>query len=314
MDVCHARERYLRWLFVGRDLSPHTIRAYGADIAALERHLGPRAVVGEIDRDNIVAFLEDQRAAGLSPASIRRRAAGVRSFCRWLSTHQLLADEPSTGSTVTGGRSRKLPRTVSRHDLDRLLLFLQELAGVDDAVDAMRRLDHPYHATTLLAVALMVATGVRVSEAVSIRCRDIDLPGRSVRILGKGRRERQVFLPNDWIEELTCAYLKTRASLGVNHAHLLFNAKGDPLTAPALRSRLARAANDAGLRAKVTPHMLRHTAATQLIEAGVDIRYIQRLLGHASLTTTEIYTHVSDVALRRVVSDADVLGKLASQR
>ena len=109
-------------------------------------------------------------------------------------------------------------------------------------------------------------------------------------------------------------YLETRAGLPVAHSNLLFNRHYGPLTAPAMRSRLAKAAGHAGLSARVTPHMLRHSAATQLIEAGVDIRYIQRLLGHASLSTTEIYTHVSDQALRRVVSDADVLGRLSSRQ
>jgi integrase/recombinase XerD len=90
---------------------------------------------------------------------------------------------------------------------------------------------------------------------------------------------------------------------------LLFNRRYGPLTASAMRTRLRKVADEAGVRTRVTPHMLRHTAATQLIEAGVDIRFIQRLLGHASLTTTEIYTHVSDRALMRVVSDADVLGR-----
>ena len=156
----------------------------------------------------------------------------------------------------------------------------------------------------------MVATGLRVSEVVSIQYQDIDLSGRTVRIVGKGRRERQVFLTNRWIHALTRAYLETRAGLHVAHSNLLFNRRHGPLTAPAMRSRLAKAAGHAGLSARVTPHMLRHSAATQLIEAGVDIRYIQRLLGHASLSTTEIYTHVSDQALRRVVSDADVLGRL----
>src|SRR5207302_4651373 len=132
----------------------------------------------------------------------------------------------------------------------------------------------PRESTTLLAVALMVATGVRVNEVVSIKCQDIDLPGRSLRIVGKGRRERQVFLTNDWIKGLTHRYLKMRAAVGVEHRHLLFNSRHDPLTASAMRSRLVKAARDAGLGARVTPHMLRHTAATQLIEAGVDIRYI----------------------------------------
>jgi site-specific recombinase XerD len=314
MQVCHARKQYVRWLLVTRDLSPHTIRAYDSDIAAFERHLGIPAFVNHIDRDRLVAFMEEQRAGGLSSTSIRRRASGLRGFCKWLLSCRLLASDPWVGATVAVGRSRKLPRLVPTHELDRLFLSLRKTAGIDDASDSDEVLDRPHESTTLLAVALMVATGVRVNEVVSIKCQDIDLPGRSLRIVGKGRRERQVYLTNDWIKGLTRAYLKTRAALGVEHPQLLFNAHHDPLTAPAMRCRLMKAAQDAGLGAKVTPHMLRHTAATQLIEAGVDIRYIQRLLGHASLSTTEIYTHVSDRALRRVVSDADVLGKVLQPR
>jgi integrase/recombinase XerD len=191
---------------------------------------------------------------------------------------------------------------------------LRKRAGVGARSDSEAVLQHPNESTTLLAVALMIATGVRVNEVVGIKCRDIDLRGRSLRLLGKGRRERQVFLTNDWITDLTHAYLTTRDVLGVDHRYLLFNSHREPLTAAAMRSRLATAAREAGVSGRVTPHMLRHTAATQLIEAGVDIRYIQRLLGHASLSTTEIYTHVSDGALRRVVSDADVLGGLLVRR
>ena len=214
------------------------------------------------------------------------------------------------------GRGRTVPpaaRLVPTDELDRLFRSLCRTAGVH-ARDSVSVLERPHESTTLLAVALMVATGVRVNEVVSIRCQDIDLPGRSVRIVGKGRRERHVFLTNDWIGGLTRAYLRTRASLDVGHSQLLFNRRYDPLTAPAMRVRLSSAAREAGLGARVTPHMLRHTAATQLIEAGVDIRYIQRLLGHASLSTTEIYTHVSDRALMRVVSDADVLGRRLQPR
>jgi integrase/recombinase XerC len=314
MQVCKAREQYVRWLFVTRDLSPHTVRAYGADIAALERHLGIRASVTEIDRDRLVAFMEVQRAAGLSSTTLRRRASGLRGFCRWLLLRRLLDNDPWTDVTVAVGRARKLPRIVPTHDLDCLLRSLRQSAGVGDVGQPEGLLARPHECTTLLAVALMVATGMRVAETVSTKASDVDLPGRSLRIVGKGRREREVFLPNEWITGLMTAYLRTREALGLEHPHLLFNWHHDPLTAAAMRSRLARAANAAGLTANVTPHMLRHTAATQLIEAGVDIRYIQRLLGHASLTTTELYTHVSDLALRRVVSDADVMGRLMLPR
>jgi site-specific recombinase XerD len=314
MQVRQAREEYVRWLLITRDLSPHTIRAYDSDISAFERHLGTRAFVSRIDRDRLVGFIEEQRAAGLSATSIRRRASGLRGFCRWLLSRRLLEADPWAGTTVAVGRSRKLPRLVTAHELDRLLLHLRKTAEVGDPRSSNEVLVRPHESTTLLAVALMVATGVRVNEAVSIKCGDIDLTGRTVRIVGKGHRERQVFLTNDWIKDLTRAYLRTRSSLGVEHAHLLFNSRYDPLTPSAMRMRLLNAAAEAGLRARVTPHMLRHTAATQLIEAGVDIRYIQRLLGHASLSTTEIYTHVSDRALRRVLSDADVLGRVLQGR
>ncbi|HYI98478.1 MAG TPA: tyrosine-type recombinase/integrase [Thermoleophilaceae bacterium] len=203
---------------------------------------------------------------------------------------------------------------MSTHELDRLFEFLRGRAQADGASDPAEPLPRPHESTTLLAVALMVATGVRVHEVVGIECHDIDLSGRSLRLLGKGRRERQVFLPNDWLTDLVRAYIGTRAALDLGHPYLLFNRRHDPLTAPAMRSRLANAAREAGLNARITPHMLRHTAATQLIEAGVDIRYIQRLLGHASLSTTEIYTHVSNRALKRVVTDADVLGGLMQAR
>lgn len=314
MQVSRAREEYARWLLATKDLSSHTIRAYDGDIAALERHLGVRGDVRHLDRDRLVAFIEEQRAAGLSATSIRRRTSGLRGFCKWLLATGLLELDPLVDVTIVAGRSRKLPRLVRAHELDRLLRSLRQHAGVDQVPVSDRVLDRPHHCTTLLAVSLMVATGARVNEIVSITCADLDLPNRSVRIVGKGRRERQVFLTNDWIKSLTAAYLTTRAALAVEHPQLLFNRRRQPLTSPAMRSRLVTAGRAAGLGTRVTPHMLRHTAATQLVEAGVDIRYIQRLLGHASLTTTEIYTHVSDRALRRAVSEADVLGRAAQLR
>jgi site-specific recombinase XerD len=309
MQVCDAREQYVRWLTVTRDLSPHTIRAYAGDIGSLERHLGCHMFVQDIDRDRLIAFLEALRASGLSSTSIRRRASGLRGFCKWLQARDLLTSDPWAGTPIAVGRARKLPRILPTHELDRLLAALRKAAAIDRISDPPQVLWRPHESTTLLAVALMVATGMRVNEVVGIKCQDIDLPGRSLRIIGKGRRERHVFLPNAWITGLTRAYLRTRVVLGLDHPQLLFNARHRPLTTSAMRARLTKAAQDAGVSSRVTPHMLRHTAATQLIEAGVDIRYIQRLLGHASLSTTEIYTHVSDGALRQVVSNVDVLGR-----
>lgn len=316
MQITQARAQYIRRLLATRDLSPHTIRAYDGDLANFERCVGANVDVREIDQDGVISFIENQKAAGLSPASLKRRAAALRGFCRWLLSQEFLVADPWNGTSLALGRPRRLPRTVPAHELDRLMEFLALAAGVGAGTkpDSRAVERRPHESTTLLAVALMVTTGIRVNESVGINCHDIDLPGRALRLVGKGRRERQVFLTNDWIASLTRAYIEARSSLGLDHHHLLFNLHHAPLTPPAMRSRLAKAARAAGLKTHVTPHMLRHTAATQLIEAGVDIRYIQRLLGHASLSTTEIYTHVSDRALRRVVSDADVLGRFVQAR
>ena len=316
MQIDQARGRYIRWLLATRDLSPHTIRAYDADLASFERYVGAGFAAAEIEQDDVISFIERQKAAELSPASLKRRASALRGFCRWMLSQGLLAVDPWNGAGLALGRPRRLPRTLPTHELDHLMRFLALTAGVNANAEPDSRTveERPHESTTLLAVALMVATGIRVNESVNIKCHDIDLPGRALRLVGKGRRERQVFLTNDWIASLTSAYIEARSSLDLDHPHLLFNLHYDPLTPPAMRSRLAKAARAAGLDKHVTPHMLRHTAATQLIEAGVDIRYIQRLLGHASLSTTEIYTHVSDRALRRVVSDADVLGRFVQAR
>ncbi len=310
MHIDEAQQQYMRWLRITRDLSPHTLRAYETDVAAFGRYVGRGAQVRGIDRDCLVAFVEALRDAGLSPPSIRRRIAGVRGFCRWMLSTQLLEDDPLVGLTLPTGRARRLPRVIPEHELNLLFRHLQRAAQIVGKPHARAVRARPHQSTTLLGVALMLATGMRVHEVASIRCADIDLQAHSIRIVGKGRRERNVFLPNAWLTGLTTIYLEVRAAQRVAHPHLLFNSFYEPMTAQTMRARLARAARDAGLNMPVTPHMLRHTAATRLIEAGVDIRYIQRLLGHASLTTTELYTHVSDGALRRVITAADNFGEL----
>jgi integrase/recombinase XerD len=308
VQITQARSRYIDWLDTTRNLSRNTLRAYEADIAAFERSLGRPGLVATIDKASVVAFVEQQRAAGLAARSIRRRASGLRGFCTWLVARELLETDPWQGVELQLGRARRLPRLVTSSDLNRLMHSLRTAAGAGPDVEPPP-LSHPHGATTLLAVSLMLATGLRVSEVVGLRCQDIDLPGRTLHVVGKGLRERHVFLTDDWLSGLTDSYMRTRAPLRVQHDHLLFNRHRAPLSASAMRSRLIQAGHAAGIVRRITPHMLRHTAATQLIEAGVDIRYIQRLLGHANLSTTEIYTHVSNQALRRVITEADILGR-----
>jgi len=273
--------------------------------------MGLEARVVDLTADLIVDFVEAQRAAGISAASIRRRMSVLRVFAKWLVTNQLLDLDPWSHVSLEIRKPRRLPRALPAADLNLLLRFLSCTAGVSRSHDhpAEGISERPHEVTTLLADVLMLATGLRVSEVVGIHCLDLDVVSSSICVSGKGSRERTVFLPDHWTVQLLDAYINTRAHLGIKHQHLLFNRHGEPMTTAAMRSRLAKAASEAGLQRRVTPHMLRHSAATQLIESGVDIRYVQRLLGHASLSTTEIYTHVTDLALRRVVIEANVLDR-----
>ena len=305
-----AHKTFVSWLGTTRGASPHTVRAYSGDVGVLRRHLGHDAPVELLTREVIVDIVSSLREAGASDNSVRRRVAGIRRFTQWLVASEHLATDPWAGLALKLPLAKTLPRAVPRGELDLLLRHLCRSAGVAPRqlpVDPLLRTDE---ATTLVVVAVIIATGLRVSELASVRCADMDLAGASIRVIGKGRRERSVYLPSDWLLGLCRTYLVTRFELGVDHPFLLFNRARRPITPPAIRVRLAKAGREAGLQRHVTPHMLRHSAATHLLEAGVDIRYVQRLLGHASITTTEIYTHVSDRALRNVVANANVLGVL----
>jgi integrase/recombinase XerD len=307
MQVQEARAAFVTWLDGTKDLSPHSVRAYAGDVSALILHVGLDSQVTEISSDTIVDFVQAQRALGIMATTIRRRLAGLRCFCRWLVDNEHLDSDPLAHVALQVRKGRTLPRPVPPSDLTTLLAFLSHEAGVSSLAADHRPLERPHEATTLLAVAVMFATGLRVSETVGIRCQDLDISDRSVRVNGKGSRERTVFFAGEWMPNLMRSYLATRSDLGIDHPLLLFNRLGAPLSSAAMRTRLDKAAHRAGIARRITPHMLRHSAATQLIESGVDIRYVQRLLGHSSLSTTEIYTHVSDKALRGMVTTANVL-------
>lgn len=302
-----ARDRYIIWLRESRDASRHTVRAYGCDVAALIAELPECRHVNELSPEAIQLFFEHQRSMGLRPATLRRRAAAIRGFCRFLREQGLAGSMPWPSSDVVFRRSQTLPRAVPHDTLTRLVDYLIREAGVAEDLTPDAPLSNPIAATTLVGTSLMLATGVRVGELVSLRTCDIEFAERSVQVLGKGRRERIVYLTDDWLAHLVRAYLQTRICLGIEHERLLFNSRRSPLSEAGVRARLAVASINAGLGRRVTPHMLRHSAATQLIESGVNIRFVQVLLGHASLATTEIYTHVTDQALREAVSAADVL-------
>ena len=306
MHLQEATDRYLTWLIEIRDPSPHTVRAYTGDLRQWIDHVGGQRPLCDLPTSCVHSFVLSQREAGLSRRTISRRVAAVRGLHGWLVTNELTRPPSWDLSGLHQGRSRALPRVAAPSNIERLHRSLR--SSVEAASTC------PDAATTLLAVSFMLATGARVAETCALSVSNIDLGSGVVRLLGKGMRDRTVYVTNSWLLQLLRSYSAVRIERGVAHDQLLFNRANVPLSTASVRLRMARASQEAGLTANVTPHMLRHAAATRLLESGVDIRIVQRLLGHASITTTEIYTHVTDLTLRQALSNADVLGGVMNSR
>jgi len=281
-------EAYLEHLRLERGLSPHTVSAYRADLARLTAWAAGRGAVRPVALDAALleGYLAHLTARGLAPSSIARGISAARGFVR----HLLDAGDIGHDPTVR----LKAPR-ASRHLPDAL--SEAEVAGLlDPALEA-----GPLGLRNVAIVELMYASGLRVSETVGLTLDGIDLHQARVRVTGKGDRERLVPMGAMAVERLF-DYLRTaRPALakGRPARHLFITARSGPLTRQACWYMIRRRALASGIRA-ISPHTLRHTFATHLLDHGADLRVVQTLLGHADIGTTQIYTHVSRERLRDV--------------
>jgi integrase/recombinase XerD len=280
--ACHE---FLRDCANVRKLSDHTTRAYRLDLARFTRFAGPRTAVTSFDRTTLVDYVEHLFTEHhLKETSAKRHVASLRSLFRWLEDTGQVPDDPFRGARVRIRLPRRLPRVLSR----------AELASI---------LEHPPGSdfsglTARIAAELLFATGIRVAELAGLRDDDIDLTAGVITIIGKGSRQRRVYIPDSDIRELVVAYRHARAAREPEAESFLINSRGGPASPQFIRRLVRTLGENAALTRRVTPHMFRHSVATYLLEEGVDIRYVQRLLGHRSIVTTEIYTHVADAALK----------------
>jgi integrase/recombinase XerD len=319
-----AKDAFLEHCEYSKSLSPHTICAYDQDLSDFLRFCGPQAQLQDIGERRITDFLKQlTRDRGLSAATAKRRLACLRTFFRWLKRRNVVDRSPFDDLELSLPSPRRLPKVLSRLEIQRLSAASQRARR---ALPAPRsdRPDRPEgqiaksavpdarggRATTHLAILLMTATGIRVGELVNIRIGDVSLVDGAIRIRGKGNRERTVFLSNGALAGAIETHVAARPATARPDDHLFMNTRGAPLSSQALRQRLRKIAEAASIERRVTPHMFRHTAATLLIEEGVDIRFVQRLLGHASISTTEIYTHITDTSLKTALCEADTIGRL----
>lgn len=293
--------RFLDHCRVGKRLSPHTQRAYSVDLAAFAAFAGPERPVETVTRDNLRDFaraLFDD--GGLKETTVKRRMAALKVMFHWLERDEVISLSPFHRLDLTIRLPRRLPRALTADEIRRLLL----------AAESESR-SGAYPAIQLhFAIVTLFATGLRVGELTAVCVGDVDGSAGTIVVRGKGNRERKVYLPPGHALKTLTGYLRARKRMRPNHDRLLLKGDCSPETDQGLRRALISLAERASIERRVTPHMLRHTAATQLIEAGVDIRFVQKLLGHASIATTQIYTQVSDSSLRATLERANTVERM----
>jgi integrase/recombinase XerD len=302
MTLQKCIDQFLDYCAVERQLSENTIQAYAYDLADFKKWLPAKRKLIEIKMETLRDYLEDMiDGRKLSAGTVRRRIACLRSFFRHVEDNRQLAD-PFVGWRLKLPRRKRLPRTLSRQETS-ILLGATRLRG-RKKISALNALS--------TEISLMIATGIRVGELCKMEIGDVSHDGSTLRVHGKGSRDRVVYVTDPELRRALKGLATTSQRSQGPVGPLFPNRTGGRLRPQVFRSRLRNFAGEAGLKRRVTPHMLRHTAATLLIESGVDIRIVQRLLGHSSIATTEIYTHVSDEALRTTLERANVLGTLCS--
>jgi integrase/recombinase XerD len=292
-----AEEAFVARLRAARDASEHTCKAYAADLRDYRAFLTTNALSPR-DETTILAYAEYlSRERAAAPRTVRRRMACLRGFYRDLVRSGAIERSPFVGLEMQLPRAQSLPRTLTRGEARMLAQWARREL---DGADRLAATAWP------AAVLLFLSVGVRVGELVGLRPSDFDAESGGLHVRGKGRRERRVFVVDERLRNVVAALAARKG------ASRLFAPDGSNWSAQQVRRALRETAEQAGIARRVTPHMLRHTCATLLLEDGVDIRFLQRLLGHENIATTAIYAHVGDAGLRKALAGAGLLAGLVA--
>lgn len=286
MKLATAIDEFVAYLRAERGYSPNTIKAYATDLSILSEYCAGRGIedVAQLSLDLLRDWLYVSSQQGLTKTTLSRRSATVRSFTAWL--RRVGYDDADVGSRLKSPKTdQSLPRVISQPQIQGIFEQLATLTAEGD----------PGALRDLAVIELLYASGLRVSELVSLAADDIDFDRMTVRVTGKGSKERVVPFGLPASTALTDYVRRARPALAVDGSGAAFflGARGKRLTPRAVYGLVASLLEPLGGSGPAGPHALRHTAATHLLDGGADLRIVQEMLGHASMGTTQIYTHVS---------------------
>jgi len=308
---------FVRYLEVERNASPHTVAGYLQDLRQFSAFVWEDAPPPHdwttVDRFHARRFLMVFQKSGSAPTTTGRKLASLRSFFRHLQREDRVTANPFTG--LHGPKQpRQLPDVLSVEEIDRLLaapmrIYEREIktGGKPDGRSGGEALQRYFALRDQALLEVLYSTGARVSEAAGMTLKALDLLSGVVVVRGKGKKERLCPLGNpasQALREALQAAEEIWPVAGKSAVPLFRNKRGEPLTPRSIERMMKVMLPEAGLSAEFSPHALRHSFATHLLDAGADLRCVQELLGHASLSTTQIYTHVSIERLKKVYQDA----------
>lgn len=282
---------FIHYLTVEKGLAENTILSYERDLKSYLTFLQEKVEIidlNQVQRTHIIQFLSELKDGGKSSKTIARHIASIRAFHQFLLREKMVDDDPSV-HIDTPKQERSLPKVLTMKEVEILL-------------EGNRTGDH-FDLRNKAMLEILYATGIRVSELISLNMGDVHLEMGFVRCVGKGKKERIIPLGRAAKEAVKIYLEKGRPHLvspkHTDHA-LFLNHHGKRMTRQGFWKILKRIAQDAGIKKELTPHTLRHSFATHLLENGADLRAVQEMLGHADISTTQIYTHVTKTRLKDV--------------
>jgi len=297
MSLLRIAHSYLEHLERSRGLSENSLNAYRKDILQFVAFVDEQRVdnLGEVDAELARSWVWSLAESGMAGSSLRRKVSALKGFTAWLAREG--HTEGDIGIRVKApGASRSLPRVLTRHHMEEIFRSLQTHADTGD----------PVASRDLAIIEVLYASALRVSELVGMDLQGVDLDGRTLRVVGKGNKERIVPLGTPAATALGAYLDHARDALleGGESSVVFLSTRGKPMGQRSVYEVVARLLADIPGVGPLGPHTLRHTAATHLLDGGADLRSVQELLGHASLGTTQIYTHVSNERLTQAYQQA----------
>lgn len=289
---------FLNYCSIERNLSEKTLRAYANDLKHLLAYLQNKDVC-QFRSEDLHQLIALMREKNNSPLTVKRRIASIKCFFAYLHRKRIIKRSPLVGFATGFRIPKKLPRLIPLHDVQLLLKQAKTILEENDHSGALHKF---LCLRNLLMTDLLFSLGIRVGELVTLNWSDISLESGSVIIRGKGSKERQLWITNQELLSLVQSYLYNRANLSPESPALFITKRGNRIDYSTINRVFRSLCESAGISDRYTPHFLRHTMATAMLENGADIRSVQEILGHSSLSTTEIYLHVARGRKKEVFS------------